>query len=718
MGIAGVLRRTWVLLCMAWLLFTAGAEAGQNIRWGAYRLPPLATEAREQTPYGELRLVDEIRCWQTPTTDPSNPREDAHPYKDEGSVAVQEILADGGKLAFRVAGADGSRASIFYRIGRRLEANALYLIEIQFPNDVSREYCVQIFGSQGKTNYPSMMGGWHTGECGCREDPRSQCERNDFPLDGRLGRWYSTVAPCRSTLDGEPFENGVWVGLIARDKGLSPLSHGVAVHRIKLYFVCGLNEPPPSPVRFVKLPPDLPRRFVTTHGETDVRYRHIRNCFKSAALAGLNCMSPNILKWNVTACFPTKRYPRPPTWPQNWPAYYENCLATAKSLGMFLIPRIEYGGSRSLDPRGYAVALDGKDYRGGWGGIPRNQRLADLTAPETPDDFLAVLDEMVLPFAKDYQATLKGFLWRYGRGGGFPVSYSDRNLEAFAASADGLELTRKELQGDGQLQKRFADWWYREARKSFLAVSKRFDGYNRRFGADLKLYIMPGGDNMPFRWYKSPERYKHPWPDLAKLPYDEHDWPVIHLAGGLKNVVLVPMTTQVHLSRRGDYFAKHEGPHGIGVCKWYDYIEKGASRYCKKIVNYTEHPGPFALEEYAITMATHDFFLATMHTMMYFEEGFPQFSRPFWAAYRALPALPSQIVPVASDREIVVRKYLTKHGDYYAVINPTGKARTFGVALRAPSARDLVSGKRLATERGRLKLVMGPMELRSFLVEK
>jgi len=702
------------------ILLSGPALIGKAVSqaWDNYRLPPLARVVRERTPYGELELVDEIRCWETPTVDPMNLGEDPHPYMDEGRVRVKEIRLKGGKLKFRVAGDDGSHSSIFYRIGRRLDENTLYLIEIQFPQDVSREYCVQIFGSQGKTNYPSVMAGWHTGECGCREDQRSRCERNNFPLDGTLGRWYSTVAPCRATLNGGDFRNGVWIGIIARGRKLVPLSHGVAVHRIRLYRVCDLNEPIPSPVEFVPLPPDLPRRFVTTHGETDVRYRHIRNCFKSAALAGFNCMSPNILKWNAKACFPSEHYPSPPTWPQNWPIYYRNCLAIAKDMDMYLIPRIEYGGSPKLKPEGHAVTLDGEDYRSSWGGIPKNQILADLAAPETLADFLAVLDEMVLPFAGDYPGTLRGFLWRYGRGGDFPVSYSDRNIRAFADDAGIPKLTRERLRRDKKLRERFVAWWYERAREVFVAVSKHFDEYNRIFGTDMKLYIMQGGDNMPFSWYKSRDRLRRPWPDLSKLPYESYDWDAIRLAGGLSNVVLVATTTQVYLSRRGDYFAKHDGPDGIGVCKWYDYIEKGASRYCRKIVNYTEHPGPFALEEYAITMATHDFFLATMHTMMYFEEGFPQYSRPFWAAYRALPAMESQVVPVASDREIVVRRYATKYGDYYGVINPTAEGRTFDVDFGAPVVRDLVSGERLRTDRGRIRLIMGPMSLKAFLVSE
>ncbi len=684
--------------------------------WNNYRLPPLTNSTRERTPYGELELVDEINCWEKPTVDPMNPDEDPHPYKDEGNVTVKEIRLKTGKLKFRIAGANGLLSSIFYRVGRKLEENTLYLIEIQFPQDVSREYCVQIFGSQGKTNYPSMMGGWHTGGCGCREDKRSRCELNDFPLDGTLGSWYSTVAPTRATLYGQDFRNGIWVGIIARGRELVPLSQGIAVHRIRLYRVCALDEPIPSPVEFVPLPPDLPRRFVTTHGETDVRYRHIRNCFRSSALAGLNCMSPNILKWNANACFSSKYYPNPPTWPQNWPVYYRDCLALAKDMGMYLIPRIEYGGSSQLKTEGHAVTLDGGYYHPSWGDMPKGQKLADLAAPETLVDFFAVLDEMVLPFAEDYSGTLRGFLWRYGRGGDFPVSYSDRNIEAFAGEAGISQLTRERLRMDDELQGKFESWWYKQAREFFVAVSKRIDEYSRTFGTDMKLYVMHGGDNMPFPWYKSRDRLRNPWPDLSKFPYESYDWDAIHLAGGLDNIVLIVTTTQIYLSRRGDYFSKHDGPDGIGMSKWYDYIEKGPSRYCKKIVNYTEHPGPFALEEYAVTMATHDFFLATMHTMMYFEEGFPEYSRPFWAAYRALPAIKSQVVPIASDKGIVVRRYATKYGDYYGIINPTAEARTFDVDFGTYAVRDLVSDEQLQPYNGKIRLTMGPMSLKAFLV--
>ena len=75
----------------------------------------------------------------------------------------------------------------------------------------------------------------------------------------------------------------------------------------------------------------------------------------------------------------------------------------------------------------------------------------------------------------------------------------------------------------------------------------------------------------------------------------------------------------------------------------------------------------------------------------------------------------SQVVPITSDKMIVVRRYATKYGDYYGVINPTAEARTFEVDFGAYAVRDLVSDEQLGTKNGKLRLTTGPMSLRAFL---
>ena len=105
-----------------------------------------------------------------------------------------------------------------------------------------------------------------------------------------------------------------------------------------------------------------------------------------------------------------------------------------------------------------------------------------------------------------------------------------------------------------------------------------------------------------------------------------------------------------------------------------------------------------------------------------FGRGFPQFVRRFHANFLALPALPSQRLPDASDdREIVVRAIRTpSQGTYLGVVN-TGLVRKEHVQVRVPQGgvvQNAVAGTVQPVRQGCVEIDLDPFELRSFRVEQ
>ena len=142
-----------------------------------------------------------------------------------------------------------------------------------------------------------------------------------------------------------------------------------------------------------------------------------------------------------------------------------------------------------------------------------------------------------------------------------------------------------------------------------------------------------------------------------------------------------------------------------------------------------EHGGPFCMMEEVLAMANEDpvYIMESMWEPL--KRGFPQYARAFAQAYRALPAVPSEVLEGAAepaDPNIVVRSYETDYGRYLAVINRGFDLQQRRVALTvvAPDAErvvDLVSGEALAFEdagegRIRVDVTAPPMSLTSLRV--
>jgi len=129
-----------------------------------------------------------------------------------------------------------------------------------------------------------------------------------------------------------------------------------------------------------------------------------------------------------------------------------------------------------------------------------------------------------------------------------------------------------------------------------------------------------------------------------------------------------------------------------------------------------ERTGPYSMMAEARAVAHGDPYYLGSLTGNTNHRGFPRYVRRFHAAFLALPALPSAVVPNATaDPEVVVRSIRTeKHGVYLAVVN-TGFHAKPRVELSAPGAvvHDAATGEPLTVSGGKFTLTLDPAELRA-----
>jgi len=103
-----------------------------------------------------------------------------------------------------------------------------------------------------------------------------------------------------------------------------------------------------------------------------------------------------------------------------------------------------------------------------------------------------------------------------------------------------------------------------------------------------------------------------------------------------------------------------------------------------------------------------------------FNRGFPQYVRPFNAAFLALPALEGVIdTNLSSDSEVIVRKITTpSSGTYLAVVNVSFEDK-IDVEITMPhsgTVTDAATGGSLTPSGGKLTMSLYPAQLRAIRI--
>ena len=727
--------------------------------------------AVELPPYGHLVLIEEIDC-----------AAGGGMEFPDGAGRTETLL---GRPARVLPPRAGEAAWFSHRVGRgrALRAGELYVLAVDYPEDAPRSLVVINTGNETSR-------GFHTGPTvGDAFHPRyvdNLAESIDVPLSGRWETWSLLFRlhdrfPERGLVRGpgpRPLtpEDGFDVTIAQFSAENAPMSQGAAVSRIRLFAV-------PAPDRLaqaVALPPeDLPRRHLFWREEMADGVLDDRNGsagiadpldwyrYKAELMAflGMQTYAKDLLEFG--AC---QHWDPGPLGGNNWVFHDEatkhlwgEIVGLMGERGFDVLPYYEYAGSKGYQGlgnqrRARPLGRDDAFTHIAW----IESANADLTDPDTAEDFRKMLDLTVLGLRD--RARFAG-IWIRPRGQ-LPVGFSDRALARFSAEeANGQAVTREQLRAEPAAYDRYLDWWGRK-RRDFLVAMRDHLQTNGVSRATVLFTGCLGEPGVPFHTWERllvtdrPELWR---PILGQPPHaagnrgpirpmniaavvdgglylealtspglNWGDWEVHHSRPAddpqryrdVRDVMLThpfnrnytvasPRTLETYRTPGGLALIRH---HALNEDMMFDRDGQGILGYFLADV---ERAGPYCMMAEALAMARGDPTLIGYLVGGNFGRGFPGYVRGFNANFLALPALPSHVLEgAAADGEVVVRRIPAgRHGAWIAVIN-TSLHRKPRVVVALPDGRvtDAVTGEPVPAQDGRIALDLYPCQLRSFRV--
>jgi hypothetical protein len=730
-----------VLLDAAGQPQAAFAEPSVQMKYDARdtaALPALA-ETIEDTPYGKLRLVDEIDA----ATDTD------HPYKEGGIRAswVGRRAYSSWERGVTIGEHQGRKYRevnnnewFGYRIGRgKIKPHAAYVLRVEYPENKTRYMVMNIDASR---NYQGT--GFKTGV--------SPTDPNDpYPISGNF-EWYDHFVFPDDTTYGyrgsrtAPGEHGFWV--FFHDNGrlyTSQYQAGPAVARIRLFEITDLAAAMPK----VSLPQGERHRMLIADWEREPEAVPL-DTVRYAKLMGWTAISPEVLKWGNLAYFRSTlnvRMVKPvrDPLPDGESPMYDQYLAATKELGLTIFPRLEYGGTESIPKEARAIGPDGKP------AAPNRFHTwcSDLLQPATWQEMETLLDETVGQRIKD-NPQIGGVQWRI-RSDRMPISYSPFALELYTRETG----TKADLQSvtKGGAKKAYDDWWHAKRRDFHVKLRDRL----RTYRPDLKLLYYnwdPDGWSLgksglpdsPAEWtmfYNVRTSRQYYDRQIAELVEKKPDYLGLFLAGAkqktyggqphhvlrteyYKDVDGVALLAPLHwhfLADNDAYVNYFRTGDGLAITNMFNYEEKG--RWNVQGDNYESSEmtpgGPnFAMAEEVLACFHGDptTFTTTTYT---FGRGFAAEHRRFAEAFLALPAKVGTVVSTEGD--VRIRRYDTADGVYVGVVNKAYKP--VKVTVRIDKAGQIVTspatGGTVASKTDgdvvSFDVTLDPMSLQSFLIK-
>lgn len=733
-------------------------------------LPPL-TDTYEETPYGILKLIDEVDC-SLPIS------EDPHPYLQSGFDKRQVRSTPGSPVKVVVSQILGKKAKeseygwFAYRLGRgKMEPHKTYLLRIEYPEDKPRYSAIEVQVGQ---NYMDV--GWRNGvESG---DPY-----DNWPLS-KTWQWYDVVVPLDDETTGTggtgsaSAEHGFWVYFINKvspQKYYSLYAGGPAISWIKLYEI---NSDIHAPR--INKPIGLPQRVLMFDWERQPDHEPA-DLIHYAKLMGYNAISPVILKWGFANFseplngynsvniddrnyWVTERY-KPATRENVGPAVtgkasvHTRYLGATKELGIDYVPRIEYGGSYDLPTAAWAISADGKATK------PNRfaQWCANLLNPATWDDLRRLIEHIIEPYAPS-NPQLKGILWR-SRSNRLPISYSQSDLELFSRETKiivppGTAIERATWASSGPGKQSYSDWWQQKREQFHAKLVKLLKGYR----SDLTLYyynwdedkfglILPDTHTWAFlrQVVAAPGAgraiYEKDREERAKIEPDDYVRAVrsgdfgkavsvpsrpdygLHtgLYRNLSGIQIFAPANSLYLSDNPAYLNYFRTAEGLAVSNAVSYDEIGARTINPKFEGNMIIPAgpPFSMA-FELLSYFHGDARTLTYTAYTYGRGFADAHRRFAQAFLALPAVDGRVLE-GTEKDLKIRLYQTPKGTYVGIAYK-GYANK-KLSIRLPDIwKSKVSVKNLVTEELvltssverelRFELESGPMELNAFLIEE
>ena len=727
----------------------------------------------ELPPFGRVRLVDEVDC---STTDPGH-----HFREDPSGVSTVETIL--GRPCRVLRPTENESSYMAFRLGkwRLLKPGALYVLAIDYPEDEPRSVIVMNSGNETSR-------GFHTGTTvGDALHPKyvnNNPESLHVPLSGR----YETWTLCFHLHDRFPdlrFLRGKGDRPLTADDGFDvavaqfsarndPTSRGVAVSSIRLYEVADdkalampLHLPPsPLPRRRIFWREEMADGVIQSDKETERGVKNRLDWYRfkvtQMRLLGINTFSKDLLEFG--AC---QHWDSTPYGGNEW-VYFDRftkdlwpqIVALMGSCGFDVLPYYEYSGSkgsRGLGGQRRCKPLTRDDAYTHISWVESAN--ADITDPETYDDFKKMLDLTVIRL-KD-RAEFAG-IWLRPRWQ-LPMSFSDTTRDRFAHDANGdRSVSRADLIGDSELLARYEQWWY-EKRRDFLVAMQ---AHLRQHGIDDPVVLFTAecgepGTSFPTwekrlvtddvdTWKQILAQPKHiidnkpvvPFPvqrviqdrlyleALLAAPMNWGRWEVHHAnpPADPQRYAKTPGVLMTHCINRSytaalpDTFDAFRTSSQLAVVRHHSLNENMMfDRKDQPKLGYfvadVERAGPHCMMAEALAVANGAPTMIGYLMGNNFGRGFPHYVRQFNAAFLALPALPSRVLPDASpDPDVVVRQIDTKqNGTYFAVVN-TAKTEKRRARLHLPVQsvlQDAAAGAPLPLQEGAVQLDFHAFQLRA-----
>jgi hypothetical protein len=711
-------------------------------------------------PFGPLPLVDEIDC----------AVDGAHAFVEEpaGATEVGTVLG----RPCRVLKPGDTPPYFAYRLGegRGLKPGSAYLLSLEYPEDQPRAMFV---GNRGCETMLGFATGTAVGDALHGKYTTSNPESLRYPLSGRWETWQTLFYlhdrfPDLDQPRGEgprpmlPAE-GFWMVISQTRAANDPFSAGAAVARIRLFEVA-------EPERFwlpLNLPPDpLPRRHIFYREEMadgtvqsrDETQRGVADDiawfeYKARLMRfwGFNTYCKDLLEFGHNQGWDSGPYGshdwvNQSSTPDRWP----QILARIEQHGFDVLPYYEYAGSvgqksLGIQRRCRPLTRDDAYTHISWSEIANG----DVTDPETLADAKKVLDCTIL---RNGRAARFLGAWFRQRPSHLPIGFGEADLLRFGWEANaGVAVTREELKADPVLLQRYYDWWFAH-RHDFLVGLRDYlrrwsnpnsivlftadtseAGFSLRNGGVATddpaswqaLVGQPGQEQLKVRAYDEVVAGSEYLAGMLAPMFNWGDWEWHHSCPqpdperyrDTEGVMLTYSINRAYTVASTESLDAFRTPSGLAVVHHYNLNEHEMNEELGYFVADVERAGPHCMMAEARAMANGDPVYLGYLASNCFNRGFPQHVRRFAAAFLALPALPSTLVPEAcADPEVVVRRIATAgHGTWYAVVN-TGLGAKAAVAVDLPDEGlllDAAAKEPLPREGRRVTLALGPCELRA-----
>lgn len=729
---------------------------------------PALPEKVEETPYGKLRLVDEVDCATALAEDP-------HPYLQGGFDHAYDRMTPGGPVETRVSEVLGRKAReseygwFAYRVGRgKLKPRATYLLRIEYPEDKPRYAPLEVQVGQ---NYMDV--GWKNGV-----GPDDVYD--NWPLS-KQWQWFDVLVPLDDQTTGTGgtgsgrAENGFWVYFMNKLKPnayFAMYSGGPAVGRMRLYEIDPEQNAPA-----IQRPKGLPQRTLSFDWERQPDHNP-EDLVRYAKLMGYSAISPLTIKWafanyaeplngyhsvaiDARDYWVTRKYD-PAAGEAAAPALpgresqHLRYLAATKRHGIQYVPRFEWGGSLDLPKE--AWALDGT-------GQPTKPNrfapwCANLLDARAWDDLKKLMDHLVKPYAKDHPQ-LAGALWRI-RSNRLPISYGRADLELFSKETGTPLPPGGEAQwaawAAGEMKAKYDDWWHRKRAQFHARLAELLKSYR----PDLALWYYNWDEdkfgliNTDINGWAFLMNVAKPPPDGGRAAYEKDrrerkaftakDYLEVLRTGNFgaasKGINRADYGLRPELYKQApgfrpfapvdyrcyadmpEYLNWFQAADGLAVSHVVSYDEIASRSINPKYEGNMITPGGPAFSMALELLAWFHGDARTLNWTSYtYGRGFADAHRRFAQAFLALPAIPGSVVE-QGDKDLKVRAYPSEQGTYVGAAwkGHEGKKLVVKVPGAKPGATvtDLVANRPVAAKAAggdlQFEVESGPMELHAFLV--